>query len=112
MKKRPFVCICSFKIVVTPKKWLNRINSGNLKIKQETIKKYVYSFYLNDYAITLSEESNFKDFPTEKTRDRVLESIWVYAKQKGSYDSVNLEIKDINIKHKDKVSYDFDYSKD
>lgn len=109
---RPFVCICDFKIVVTPKKWLNRINSGNPKIKRETIKKYVYSFYLKDYPITLSKESNFKDFPTEKTRDRVLESVWLNTNQKGKYDSVVLEIKDINIKYKSKVGYEFDYSKD
>lgn len=108
--ERPFVCICDFEIKVTPKKWLNRINSGNLKLKEETIKKYVYSFKIKDYPITI--DPNTKIFPTKKTRDRVLKSIWLYSKQKNKYDSVILSIRNINIKQKEKVSYEFDYSKD
>jgi hypothetical protein len=108
--EKPFVCICDFTIVVTPKKWLNRINNGSQKVIKDTIDKYVYNIKLKDYPITLVPET--KKFPTDKTRNRVFKSIWLYSRQKKKYDSVVLQIKDINIKHKSEINYEFDYSKD
>jgi hypothetical protein len=108
--KKPFVCICDFTIVVTPKQWMNRIKSGNQRIRKEAIDKYVYEIKLKDYPITLIPDS--KTFPTEKTRERVLKGIWTYTKQKKKYDSVLLEIRNIEIKHKSPVNYRFSYEKD
>ena len=106
---KPYVCICDFEVVVKPKKWMHRITHEKIAVRKEAVEKYVYSFKLENYPITLDENGKF---PTENTKNRVLKSIWMYSRKKGKYEDVNLELININIKHKSKVSYDFDYSKD
>lgn len=106
----PSVCICDLTVLVTPKKVLNRVNNGTSRQKKEAIEKHVYSIKLENYPITLNYLT--KEFPTEKTKQRVLKSIWLNTKQKKQFDSVFLQIENINIKRRSNISYEFDYSKD
>jgi len=108
--EKPSLCICDLTLLVTPKSIINRINNGTSKQKKETIEKYVYTIKVKKYPITLNYLT--KEFPTEKTKQRVLKSIWINTKQKKEFDSVFLQVENINIKHRTNISYEFDYSKD
>lgn len=108
--EKPSLCICDLTIVVTPKKMINRIKNGTAEQKKETIAKHVYTINLEKYPITINYLT--KEFPTKKTKQRVLRSIWINTKQKKQFDSVFLQVKNINIKHRSNLSYEFDYSKD
>jgi hypothetical protein len=107
--EKPSVCICDLTVLVTPKKIINRIKRGTAREKKEAIEKNVYSIKLKDYPITLN--SFTKEFPTEKTKQRVLKSIWINTKQKKQFDSVFLQVENINIKKTSNLGYEFDYSK-
>ncbi len=107
--KKPSLCICDLTIEVTPMRIMNTIKNGTASQKEKAIDKYVYNIKLKKYPITINPDT--KEFPTEKTKKRVLKSIWLNTKQKKQFDSVFLQVKSINIKKISNLSYEFDYSK-
>ncbi len=108
-KSKPDVCISDFTLVFVEKKWMNRIKGKDKKRAREAREKYVKEQKFFDYPITLGEDGKF---PTKKTEKRVLLSAWRSFQKKNNFDNYSMYIKEINVKHKSKVSYDFDYSKD
>lgn len=108
-KTKPFVCICDFVVVVKPLKHLHRLEHERASVRKDAVEKYVTKFSLENYPITLDENGNF---PTERTKSRVLRSIWMYGRKKGAYEDVSLSLINVSIKSKSRVSYDFNYDND
>ena len=108
-KNKPYVCISDFTLTFVEKKWMPKINSKNPKTARETRAKYFKEHKFRDYPITLDEDGRF---PTEKTKKRVLLSAWRSFQKKNNFENFIMNIKDVNIKSKSQVSYDFNYEKD
>ena len=106
--KKPNVCISDFKIRFVEKKFMSKIKHKEAKVREKYSSK-IREIPLKHYPITLDEN---KKFPTKKTEERVLKSIWSYLKLKGNIENFVVFIKDINVKHSSPVSYDFNYEKD
>lgn len=108
-KNKPYVCISDFTLVFVEKKWMARIKHKNPKVARESREKYVKEKKFFNYPITLDDSNKF---PTKKTEKRVLLSAWQSFNKKNNFENFVMYIKNINTKHKSKVSYDFDYQKD
>jgi len=107
-KVKPLVCIADFKIRYVEKKNLNKVKHKD-KATRDRYAHLIKEASLVHYPITLGADNKF---PTKKTEQRVLKSIWSYLKLKGKMENFMIFIKDININHSSPVSYDFNYEKD
>ena len=107
--KKPNVCICDFTVRYVPKKHLLKVQHPKPSVRQKAIEEHVKEFIIKDYPITLDDNGKF---PTKKTEERVCRGIWVYKFKKTNFEDFVMFIKDIKIKTKSKVTYDFNYEKD
>ncbi len=115
-KKRPWVCISDFTLSYVEKKHMPKIKSKDLKRAREAREKYVKEHKFVNHPITLeliedSLEEKYR-FPTKKTEQRVLQSAWRVFNKKNNFESFVMYIKNISVKHKSQVSYDFNYKED
>ena len=108
-KIKPDVCIADFVLVYVEKKNMAQVKSKDPKRARKARAKFVKEHSFKDYPITLDKNGKF---PTEKTKQRVLQSAWRVFNKKNNFENFSMYIKKINIKHKSQVSYDFNYEKD
>jgi len=106
---RPYVCICTFAVRYVPKKHLMKVQHPKPSVRKKAIEDYAREFIVRDYPITLDANGRF---PTKRTEERVLRGVWNSRMKKGKFEDFVMFIKDIKIKTKSKVSYEFNHEKD
>lgn len=106
-KAQPEVCICNIDVTITPKKWLHMVNHERESVRKDAVNKYVSKISLKNFCLTLLDGK----FPTVKTEERLLKSIWRASNSKDKFEDLSLKIIKLDIKCSSPINYEFDYEK-
>jgi hypothetical protein len=105
MTTKPDVCIADFTIRYVEKKHMNKVKHKTPSLAKKYTKMYVKEFKINDYPLTLDANNKF---PTENTKQRTLRGIWMFKFKSDKFENFVMYFKDINVKSRSKVNYEFD----
>jgi hypothetical protein len=107
MIEAPEVCIANFTVRYAPTKYLSRFTHKDSKYRNKAIEEHVKEFKMTNYPITLNSDNKF---PTATTAARCLFSIWkLKAKATLKFSDYKVFIKDVEVLHRSKLNYKFNY---